>query len=137
MGSKASVAILLSILFVFAIIFIPPLSTTYAEQSDETKESISNKLFEGKIVVFRVDRSSALETKESSKSMKNASILEIGGRYFVIGTAYVPDDPDYAEYQSMQDVNIGIAWEKVSEYQAFTDEQYISYLKWWKEHNEK
>jgi hypothetical protein len=88
--------------------------------------------FQDKIVMIEVNRSSAMETKSTTVVVQNAHINKIGGRYFVHGTAYVTEDSDYQWYK---DVIVGVPWDNIVRYQAFTTEQYTEYLKQWKEHS--
>jgi len=124
-----------------AMVFLVLLATIYslsieqlpAENSVPDDPIISAKLFEGKTVLLHVDRSSALESKESRRLLKDVSIQKLGGRYFVTGEMVVPDDLEYKHYRG---VSAGIAWEEVSEYRSFNNEQLVEYMKYWKEYNE-
>ena len=88
--------------------------------------------FRDKIVMVEVNRSSAMESKSSSVTIQNARFSKVGGRYFIVGNSYVSDDSDYTRYK---DVIIGVPWDNVLRYQAFTPDQFAEYVKQWKEHS--
>ena len=128
MSSKVKAVVTLGAIALLVTTFNLFSNPSQAENTT-SPQSISNDIFEGKIVVVTVDRSSALESKSSSRSMTDAKVVEIGRRFYIIGTAYVPDDSNFEHYEYMQGVSIGIVWEEVSEFRAFTEEQFGVYMR--------
>lgn len=127
---RVSIALAVAILVATVVSFSLP---TQAQQTEDATPIPSDELFKGRIVVLRIDQSSALETKESSRAVTQVSIQEIGGRYFVTGLAYVSDHPEFSSQAYLKGVSVGIAWERVSEFQAYTEDQYNAYIQAWKE----
>jgi hypothetical protein len=96
-----------------------------------------NSLFEGKIVGLSIDRSSAVESKTSSSYLTDVEILKVGGRFFIVGSNFVPDHPDYEEYGPTRGITIAVAWEKVTGFKIYSKEQFDEYLKFWIEQSEE
>jgi hypothetical protein len=82
-----------------------------------------------KIVLLEVDESSAVENDTSSVWLIDVKLVEIGGRFFLVGVTYVPENVGYKAYETMRDVTQGIAWDDVKAFRAFTKDQFETYLK--------
>ncbi|MGD9635868.1 MAG: hypothetical protein AB7G28_14560 [Pirellulales bacterium] len=82
--------------------------------------------FTGKIILLLVDRSNALEQKNDSEVIENARMANIGGRIFVIGTAY-PNPHELNDWR--KGAEVGVAWEEVTSFYIFSKEQFQNYAK--------
>ena len=78
----------------------------------------------GKIMVLLVDRSNALEQRHDSEVIENAKFQTIGGRLFIVGTAYEnPND----EHDWRKGAEVGVAWEEVTSFYLYSSEQFQNY----------
>jgi hypothetical protein len=84
--------------------------------------------FSGKIVVVIIDQSSAVERRENTEVLEDAAMSQIGGRYFIVGKAYTPAEVSTNWRSGSQ---VGVSWEKVHMYYAYTPEQFKNYAKRW------
>jgi hypothetical protein len=86
--------------------------------------------FKGKVVLLILDQSNALEHKSGSEYLRDAVIQELGGRFFITGSAYsfagTTDEPPRDWRKGSQ---IGIAWDKVQQFYVFSPEQMDEMLK--------
>jgi hypothetical protein len=112
-------------LFILAIVCYSLSARETPHKADATEPD-----FTGKIVVVIIDRSSAVERREDTEVIENASMVQIGKRPFIIGKAYSPEGVE-ANWRTGSDV--GVAWEKVQVYYAYTPEQFKNYAKRWSE----
>ncbi|HEX3599511.1 MAG TPA: hypothetical protein VHU84_05175 [Lacipirellulaceae bacterium] len=112
-------------LLILAIIGYSLLAREVPQKADSTEPD-----FSGKIVVVIIDRSSAVERREDTEVIENASMVQVGNRPFIIGKAYSPEGVE-ANWRTGSDV--GVAWEKVQVYYAYTPEQFKNYAKRWSE----
>jgi hypothetical protein len=105
---------------------------TYSVCADDSshKEKPSDPDFTGKIVVVIIDQSSAVERRQNTEILDHATMTQIGGRHFIVGNAYSPSDVP-ANWRTGSQV--GVAWEKVHMYYAYTPEQFKNYSKKWSE----
>lgn len=98
------------------------------------KTDSSNPDFTGKFVVVIIDQSSAVERRQNTEALTDASMRQIGGRYFIVGKAYQPEGVS-ANWRTGSEV--GVAWEKVHVYYAYTPEQFKNYSKRWADSEDK
>jgi hypothetical protein len=98
------------------------------------KTGSSNPDFTGKFVVVIIDQSSAVERRQNTEVLTDASMRQIGGRYFIVGKAYQPEGVS-ANWRTGSEV--GVAWEKVHVYYAYTPEQFKNYSKRWADSEDK
>ena len=125
---------ILSFGIVAAVIVVASHSTMQADEPTETPQVMPSVAvdFEGKVVLFAVDESSALETKRRSISLVDPKLVKIGERYFVQGKSFAPDEVASV----FQDVETAVAWERVQMYYAFTPEQFEKYVEYWQENSD-
>jgi hypothetical protein len=114
----------LVVLFILGALPIANIVAAGKENSDVSETAAFDST--GKIMVLLVDRSSALEQKQDSEVIENAKILTIGGRLFIVGTAYEnPND----EHDWRKGAEIGIAWEEVTSFYLYSRKQFQNYAK--------
>ena len=77
MNGKAMTLITLGTIILLAMSVGLRSNTAPAEQASAQDSPLTDQTFQGKIVLVRIDRSSALETKQFSRSIKNAAVEEI------------------------------------------------------------
>lgn len=101
----------------------------FAEEASHKSPS-SEPDFSDKIVVVIIDQSSAVERRQNTEILDHAVMSQIGGRHFIVGNAYSPSDVPPNWRTGSQ---VGVAWEKVHMYYAYTPEQFKNYSKKWSE----
>jgi hypothetical protein len=90
--------------------------------------------FVDKYVVLFVAESNALERSQNTEVLEKAELREIGGRYFIVGTAVSPPDADSHWRTGAQ---VGVPWDNVQLYYAYDPEQFKNYLKYWAESDDE
>src|SRR5436305_82318 len=90
----------------------------WAEEASH-KPRPSDPDFSNKIVVVIIDQSSAVERRQNTEVLEHATMSQIGGRYFIVGNAYSPSDLSTNWRTGSQ---VGVAWEKVHMYYAYSPE---------------
>jgi hypothetical protein len=89
--------------------------------------------FKDKIVLFEIDRSSALETDSGSVILHKVRITKLGNRDFIIGDGYSPEDSEDSWYKGLL---VGVPCDSVIRFHAMTPNQFTEYMKLWKDRQE-
>jgi len=117
-------------LALWLIVFGLALDTSSAFTAEEAADKAPALDMKGKVVMLMVDYSSALEDKRSSEYLLDASIQELGGRYFITGRAYsLKEPPKDSPFDWRKGAQIGIAWDKVQQFYIFAPEQMEEIIK--------
>jgi hypothetical protein len=90
--------------------------------------------FKDKIVLFEIDRSSALETDSGTVILHKVRITKLGNRDFIIGDGYAPADNDDSWYK---DLLVGVPCDSVIRFHAMSPDQFTEYMKLWKDRTEE
>jgi hypothetical protein len=122
----------LTVTSVVAILGVCTYSLLAADKANKTESS--NPDFTGKFVVVIIDQSSAVERRQNTEVLTDVAMRQIGGRYFIVGKAYQPESVS-ANWRTGSEV--GVAWEKVHVYYAYTPEQFKNYSKRWADSEDK
>jgi len=120
-----------SLLVTGALLSIVALGSLPSAAEEGQAEDPSAISFEGKIVMVIVDRSNALEKRETSEIFKEAAIRKVGGRYFITGIAY-PRPDEQNDWRGGAEA--GVAWDHVHQYYAYTPEQFKKLEESWAQH---
>ena len=109
---------------------------SYSLHADQKTEQARPKevSFVGKYVVLFVAESNALERSQNTEVLEKAELRQIGGRYFIVGTAVSPPDAD-SNWRS--GALVGVPWDNVQLYYAYDPEQFKNYLKYWAESDDE
>jgi hypothetical protein len=107
------------------------LSASAEEESDVASPDAN--MFAGKIVWVTIDRSNAIEQREASEVMKEPRIREIGGKFYIVGTAHPMTDTTVKDWRTGAET--GVDWNSVKQFYAFTPDQWEEAMKIWAEQN--
>jgi hypothetical protein len=99
----------------------------------KTTRSAESNIFDGKIVVVITDRSNALENRESSEILKEPEIRKIGGKVFIVGATHLSSD---AAADWRRGAEVGIEWNSVRGFYAYSPKQFEEVDKLWSEAEE-
>ena len=102
--------------------------TSFSQEPRTDKVDLAklNDSFRDKVLMVDAGPSNLMEGEGSSAVIGNASVLLIGDRYFIQGTAYYPKSSKNRWYEGS---TVGIALDKVSQYWLWTPEQFEQYMK--------
>jgi hypothetical protein len=109
------------------------LSASAQEESDDASPEAN--MFAGKIVWVMIDRSNALEQSQSHEVLKEPRIREMGGKFYIVGMAHTMADETDKDWR--KGAEVGIDWNTVKQFYAFTPPQYEEAIKLWAEQNQE
>jgi hypothetical protein len=96
--------------------------------ANETQEKSLAVDFEGQIVWVVLKESIAIQNNPPSQVVKDASLREVGGRMFLVGT--VEPHPNATD-QAAPAGQVGVAWDCVQQYYVYTAKEYDALKKLW------
>ena len=112
---------------VLALIGVGLLRAFAAEETAPEQPTLD---FKGRVVLLIVDYSNAVENRRGTEYVENAVLQKLGNRYFITGKAYsMKERPEDAPPDWRKGSRIGIAWEKVQQFYAFSPEQMDEIMK--------
>ncbi len=116
-------------------LLLAPRLAAEENHAPQTAENPS-ALFAGKYLLLQVDRSNSLETKTETALLWDAKLLELGGRFFLVGTSVErPDDEENRE--SWHAETTGISWSRIAKFRALSEEQFEEYKTIWIRNSEE
>jgi hypothetical protein len=101
-------------------------SRAEGEASDNPPPESAN-LFEGKIVSILVKGSDS----DSTPWLHKVKIVQIQDQKFLVGETYMPDTDAFREYADRRGIIAGVALNQVTQFKAYSEEQYLKYLEAW------
>jgi hypothetical protein len=105
-----------------------------ASAEDESNDAAPEpNIFAGKIVWVMIDRSNALEQREASEVLKEPQLREMGGKFYIVGTAHPMMYATVKDWRTGAET--GVDWNSVKQFYAFTPDQYEEAIKIWAEQN--
>lgn len=103
---------------------------TSAPSDVDSDRPVAQTDFQGQIVVIVVDQSSAIETRNRTEILRDPQIRMIGNRYFIVGKAVQRPG---GEKDWRTGAEVGMAWDVVQQYYAYSPNDFETYLKGWAE----
>jgi hypothetical protein len=81
--------------------------------------------FHGKVVMLVLSGSSVLDTKGNSEVLDSPVLEKIGERLFIVGKAHISKSASNDSEDDWRDgASVGISWDRVQSFYAYTPEQF-------------